>query len=212
MATVVLAIGSSSCDAKETSHSRRKVLGFGTATFGKVGEKLTYETRNACVVAPSIAPSSFNDSGIDGDVQTFLRHDCSYAHDVTIIIRILNDHFKSEGSFGEAAAEVAVPGPVVLQRLTSGVPRYVRLRLASRQPVDVKRHLPEKGELENVARRGYSKQSETGVAPRARALIACTLLGVPFLAPCAEETTQGGFLLRDSAGVAIVESRVSKWD
>jgi len=36
----------------------------------------------------------------------------------------MDDHFKSEGSFGvtEDATEVAVPGPVVLPRLTAGMP------------------------------------------------------------------------------------------
>jgi len=89
VATVVLAIRASRCDAEETSDGGREILGTRHVTVRKVGEEFAYEPRDARVVATCIPACAFNDSGIHSDVQAFLGHGASYAHDMMIIIRIL---------------------------------------------------------------------------------------------------------------------------
>jgi hypothetical protein len=93
MTAIVLAIRSSGGDAKEASDRWREILGLVTARIWEVGEKLTYESGNARVVTPGIPASSFDHGGIDGDVQAFLGHGCSYAHDSSRIIRTIYYHF-----------------------------------------------------------------------------------------------------------------------
>jgi hypothetical protein len=93
MAAIFLAIRPSGGDAKEASHRWREILGLVTDRIGEVGEELTHESGNARVVTPGIPASSFHHVGIDGDVQAFLRHDYSCAHDVMGIIRIICCYF-----------------------------------------------------------------------------------------------------------------------
>jgi hypothetical protein len=82
VAPVVLTIRASDSDAKKASHGRGEIVGFRIATVGELGEKLTHNPRNARFVAPGVAACSFHNSGIDSDVQSFLGHDRSYAHDM----------------------------------------------------------------------------------------------------------------------------------
>jgi hypothetical protein len=97
VAPVVLTIWASDSDAKEASHGWGEIVGFRTATVGELGEKFTYEPRNTRFVAPGIAACSFHNIGIDSDVQSFLGHGRSYAHDRYIMIRMGMVFFKGEG-------------------------------------------------------------------------------------------------------------------
>ena len=129
VATVVLAIRTAGCDAEETSDGGRQIFGTRCVTVRKVGEELAYEPRNARVVATCIPACAFNHSGIDSDVQAFLGHDASYAHDFSKTIRILGGAGNGGGFRGDLAgrAEVGCGTCIVLQRLTIG-PRLRGLR------------------------------------------------------------------------------------
>jgi hypothetical protein len=108
VATVVLAIRASGCEAEEASDGGGEILGASQVGVRKLGEEPAYKPRNARVVTARVPARAFDHGGIDGDVQALLGHQTSCAHDLTTMIRILGRRGKNGAFRGYVAGRAEV--------------------------------------------------------------------------------------------------------
>jgi hypothetical protein len=86
---VLLTIWTSLRNAEQSLHGRGK-FGVLLVIVRELGQEFAHEPRDAGIVTLGVASGPLRGLMVEGDVESFLRHGSSSAHDVQQIIRMAN--------------------------------------------------------------------------------------------------------------------------